>query len=286
MTILRYRGLEALLLQAPDGATATITLHGGHVVSWILADGEEQLYLSPRSAFATGQAIRGGVPVIFPQFSGRGPLLRHGFARVSLWQVLRQDGGANHALAVLRLTDTPDTRAFWPPAFVLELSVQVGAGELVMTLSCENTGTEAIRFSAALHTYLRTSVIDRTWLDGLGGHRYHDAVDGIAKVQGPGPLHPEGEVDHVYAGVARDLKMHDQGGGQDRHVLIRQRGFEDVVVWNPGPLRCAALTDMASDGWRHMLCVEAARVDRPVELQPGEVWTGVQTLRSLGNHTA
>ena len=77
----RFEGLDAVELRAPDGARATVLLHGGHVVSWVPAGADEQLYLSPKSSFAPGSAIRGGVPVIFPQFNTRGPLQRHGFAR-------------------------------------------------------------------------------------------------------------------------------------------------------------------------------------------------------------
>ena len=33
-----------------------LLLHGAHLTSWIPAGGEEQLYLSPKSSFATGQA--------------------------------------------------------------------------------------------------------------------------------------------------------------------------------------------------------------------------------------
>jgi glucose-6-phosphate 1-epimerase len=47
-----FRGQPALHLRAPDGAQATVLLHGGHLVSWVPAGGEEQLYLSPPPATA------------------------------------------------------------------------------------------------------------------------------------------------------------------------------------------------------------------------------------------
>ena len=62
-----FDGQPAVHLRSPAGAQATVLLHGAHVVSWIPALGEEQLYLSPTSALGGTAAVRGGVPVIFPQ---------------------------------------------------------------------------------------------------------------------------------------------------------------------------------------------------------------------------
>src|SRR5436305_1852990 len=81
-------GLPKLILVAPDGARAEIYLHGAHVTSWIPAGDGERLFLSASSAFRPGAAIRGGVPVVFPQFSDRGPLPKHGFARTSEWELV------------------------------------------------------------------------------------------------------------------------------------------------------------------------------------------------------
>ena len=46
-----FRGQPALRLRAPDGAEATVLVHGAHVVSWVPAGGEEQLYLSPTAQY-------------------------------------------------------------------------------------------------------------------------------------------------------------------------------------------------------------------------------------------
>jgi len=299
MTVMHFQGMDALVLQAADGARATVTLHGGHLVSWIPAGGEEMLYLSPRSAFAAGQAIRGGVPVIFPQFSARGPLTRHGFARLLAWQPVRHDVEQGQARAVLRLTDDAVTRASWPYGFALELTLRVGANTLTLALSCLNTGKDSLSFSAALHTYLRTDDIDRTSVQGLTGRRYQDALDGLEKLQSSEVLRFDTEQDRVYPAVGGDLHLHELRGGHEhrtavrrgsapqlaerrysseRRVQISQRGFEDVVVWNPGAAKCAALADMPADGWRHMVCVEAARIERPVVLAPGACWVGQQQL--------
>lgn len=268
-----------ITLQSPDGASAELSLHGGHLLSWKPAGAAEQLYLSPRSEFAPGKAIRGGVPVCFPQFSERGPLPKHGFARTLPWELVLQQQGKDDALAVLRLRDNDATRALWPHAFELELSVRVGGRTLDVELACENLGDAPLQFTAALHTYLRVGDLDAVSVEGLAGLRYFDSIKQAEALQRMDLL-LTGEkgvldLDRIYFGVKeRPLLVAEDR----RQVVIRQQGFEDAVVWNPGPERCAKLADMPPEGWSEMLCVEAACIGRPVELPAGESWVGRQSL--------
>lgn len=270
---------QPFTLSAPDGAQATLSLHGGHVLSWKPAGAGEQLYLSPRSEFTPGKAIRGGVPVCFPQFSERGPLMKHGFARTALWELVSQEVGKDDALAVVRLRDSEATRAVWPHAFELELSVRVGGRTLDIELACENTGDAPLQFTAALHTYLRVADLDAVSVEGLSGLRYFDSVKQAEALQRMDLL-LTGEkgvldLDRIYFGVKeRPLLVAEDR----RQVIVRQQGFDDAVIWNPGPDRCAKLADMPPEGWSEMLCVEAACIGRPVEVPAGESWVGRQSL--------
>ena len=276
--ITHAHGMEAVELRAPDGASATILLHGAHLLSWIPAGGEEQLYLSPKTAYASGQAVRGGVPVCFPQFSSRGPLQKHGFARTKPWQLISAEQGADDALAVLRLSDDAASRMFWPHAFELELSVRVAGRELQIELACENKSESAFEFTSALHTYLGLNELDESSVQGLSGLRYFDSVDGVEKTQRVDLLLPSGELDRIYHEIQQDLTLQEQRGEQQRRVQIRQQGFGDAVVWNPGAARCATLADMPADGYKYMLCVEAAAIENPIRLEAGESWVGMQSL--------
>lgn len=276
------RGHDVIQLAAPDGATVSLSLHGGHVLSWTPVGAPEQLYLSPRSEYAAGKAIRGGVPVCFPQFAERGPLPKHGFARTLPWELVSQEQGQDDALAVLRLRDSDATRAIWPHAFELELSVRVSGRLLDIELACENTGDAPLQFTTALHTYLRVADLDAVSVEGLSGLRYFDSIKQAEALQRMDLL-LTGEkgvldLDRIYFGVKeRPLLVAEER----RQVLIKQQGFDDAVVWNPGPERCAKLADMPPEGWSEMLCVEAANIGRPIELQPGESWVGRQSLAVL-----
>jgi len=274
-----HHGQPAILIQSPDGAQATVLLHGAHVVSWVPAGGTEQLYLSPQADYSAGKAIRGGIPVIFPQFEQKGPdrsLPRHGFARNRAWQLESQRQGTGHAQATFQLMDSEETRALWPHGFELELTVSVSSAQLDLELYVRNTGSTVWPFSAALHTYLAVAELNRVRLHGLEGHLYIDNLLNGEAVED----HPEksfsGEFDRIYEKASSLLLTEGK-----RRVQIQSDNLPDAVVWNPGPDKCAALSDMPADDWQHMLCVEAARILQPKTLSPGEEWAGRQCLTLL-----
>ncbi|MGZ8456939.1 MAG: D-hexose-6-phosphate mutarotase [Gemmatirosa sp.] len=269
--------LPTASLRAIDGARAEIALHGAHVLSWRAAgEDRERLFLSPRSAYGAGASIRGGVPVIFPQFSLTGPLPRHGFARNLPWMLVAtgplDDGRAR---ATLRLVDSEATHAVWPQPFVAEIDVTVGGATLEVALTLQNVGDTPLSFTGALHTYLHVDDVGHATLEGLRGVRYRDAVLGSEQLEQASSLAFPGEIDRIYLDVTDALTLRERA----HPVLdIGMSGFADVVVWNPGPERTAALADMEPDGWRRMLCVEAACVAAPVVLDAGARWRGAQRL--------
>src|SRR4051812_42927255 len=77
-----------LVLRNSAGDEAVLSPHGAQLLSWRPAGEQEQVYLSPLSHPAPGVAVRGGAPICFPQFSNRGPLAKHGFARTRRWVVV------------------------------------------------------------------------------------------------------------------------------------------------------------------------------------------------------
>lgn len=267
-------GRPAVRLRAPDGAEATVLLHGAHIVSWIPAGGQEQLYLSPRAVAGSGQAVRGGIPVIFPQFAARGPLPRHGLVRTRDWQWAESHERDGHATGVLRFTDSDEIRALWPHAFEAELCLSVGSATLEVELAVLNTGDAPFAFSAALHTYLLCGELGRTRLAGLHGVRYHDALTGQERRQEIDPQGFTGEVDRIYFDAPAPLALSSPLG----RVRIEADGFPDVVVWNPGPAQAAALADLPDEDWARMLCVESAAIGHPPTVQPGQDWVARVTI--------
>ncbi len=136
-----------IVLESPGGARATVTEHGAHVLSWTPAAGDERLFLSARSRFGDGASIRGGIPVIFPQFAAFGPLPKHGFARTRPWTTLHVSPDS----ATFELSADAATRAIWPHEFAARVVVRVDDASVAVTLTVENRDPAAFSFAAALH---------------------------------------------------------------------------------------------------------------------------------------
>ena len=272
---LRFRDTDALRLNGPRGASAVISLLGGQVLSWITPDGRERLFLSDKAVFDGSVAIRGGIPVCWPQFAALGDLPKHGFVRTRPWQVAAERCGDDYALLTLAIEDDEATRALWPHAFRLELTLMLEDDRIDLELSVSNTGEAPFSFTGALHTYLRVTQVEDVALEGLYGHHYRDAANGDKVIRDSGTaVMVDAEIDRVYRDVKRPQLL--QAGNLS--LGIQSQDFPDVVVWNPWVDKCGALADMPADGWRHMLCVEAAVAETPVLVPAGEEWYGRQTL--------
>ena len=267
--------LPRLTLRAPDGARAEVYLHGAHVTSWVPAGGQERLFLSRLSQFSSGAPIRGGIPVVFPQFGMSGPLPLHGLARLMPWEFSGAEVTGAGASATFRLRDTEESRRLWASAFLAELTVAIGGNQLAVTLTITNTGAEPFTFTSALHTYLAVADLTATAVEGLAGVRYRDAAAGGTESQQAAPrVDFTGEVNRIYFDAPAELRLVEPG----RTTLIRSAGFPDAVVWNPAAAKCATMSDLEPDDYQRFVCVEAGVIGTPVSLAPGARWQGTQTL--------
>lgn len=262
---------DIVTLAHSSGSSASITPYGAQVLSWIDAEGRERLYLSELAHAGSGTSIRGGIPVIFPQF-GTGPLPKHGLLRTRPWSLASQSASA----ASFRITDDESTRSLWPYPFLAQLTVELSR-VLSVRLTITNTGESRFTFAAALHNYFAIDWIDAARVRGLGGLTYVDkTAAGAQSVQLTPELHINGETDRIYIAGPRQVSIGCAVGLSS--ITIAASGFGDWVVWNPWQEASGGLTDMRPEDYRHMLCVEAARITDPVALDPGTSWVGDEIL--------
>ncbi len=270
VTMEEYGALPAVRITAADGAQATVALFGAHLLSWKTADGKERMFVSAQTALDGSKPIRGGVPVIFPQFNLRGPGPKHGFARESTWRLT--DSGGDGALSFLQFCLTrddlaPAVAAWWPHAFELQLRVILSGDALEFDLKVRNTGTQDLPLAVALHSYYDVGQLAATSVSGLQHARYTDHHLNTLVQETPA-LHFTEKQDRLYQ-APPSLTLNTA----DATLRLEQQGFSQWVVWNPGADDAHAMADLADDEYLRFICIEPARVDQQA-LAGGAEWRG------------
>lgn len=224
------------LVVEQDGAKswATVSLFGAHVESWNDC-GVERLFMSPHAVRDGSKALRGGIPVIFPQFNDMGPLSAHGFARTATWKHIASKSEGDAASVQMELTHSDATYEQWPAHFRLVFSITLRHAQnsrLELAMRLQNTGTSSFDTTFALHTYFGTDDVNNATVVGLQGCAYMDNLQGRSRhVETRAAVNFDQEVDRVYVNVPSSLAL--CGASKGKTVSIEQEGFTDAVVWNP-----------------------------------------------------
>ncbi len=264
-------GLTELRVTTP-AAEATILTQGAHLTRWNPTGQQPVIYVSPRSAFAPGKPVRGGIPVLFPWFAAgwdgkHTPM--HGFARVSEWTLESTHLDPNGEVHVtLTLQPTDDFRAAGYGSFHAAIQFRIGA-TLDTTLEVTNHGTEPMVFEEGLHTYFAVGDIHQVATEGLEGTTYVDKRDNFTrKVQRDRLLRYTRDVDQVHVQTTEPLTIHD--AAWKRAIHIRKQGSNTTVTWNPWSTTSPTIPDLAPDSWQHFVCVETVNAgDDRITLAPG-----------------
>ncbi|MBE7497479.1 MAG: D-hexose-6-phosphate mutarotase [Verrucomicrobiaceae bacterium] len=250
-------------------ATGTIALHGAHVMEWMPAHSDPVLYMSPQAVIEKGKPIRGGIPVCWPWFGPHADSSKpaHGFVRVMMWEFDRVRETPAGVDVVLRLADSPETRALWPFAFEARLHISMGL-ELEVGLEMTNTDTKPWTASGALHSYFSVGDVRQITIHGLHGTQYVESRLSPDKRPQDGPLVIDQEVDRLYAS---DAAVIVDDPVMQRELRIEKAGSLSTVVWNPWIEKSTRLSDLPDDAYPDFVCVETVNAgDDTVTLEPGE----------------
>lgn len=267
-----------------QSSSATVYLHGAHVTAYAPpGGGPDALFVSRSAVYAPPKAIRGGIPLCWPQFGNFGPLAaQHGFARnVAFTLASVTDGGATATLTLVHAPGAPHYDE-WPHPATLTVRVSVAdGGALVQTVTVTNDGGDAdLEFTIALHTYFAVADIGAASVGGLAGAAYLDSLDARARKRDaqPGGVTFDREVDRIYVGVPRVLTVRDGAGGRTVK-LTTSATLADAVVWNPWIDKAAATPDLDDDAYTRFVCVEAAAAaSGAARVAPGGAWVGEQRI--------
>jgi len=256
-------------------ATATVYLQGAHLAEWQPAGQEPVLFMSAASAFKTGKAIRGGVPIIFPWFGDRhdgqpGPA--HGFARTAEWSFAFAALAGDDLRLTLTLAPSETSRDLGFDHFHAAYELTIGR-ELSMSLTIANAATTQLTYEEALHTYFAVGDIRKTSVTGLDAGAYMDKRDSAkVKFQSESPLVLTRDTDRVYFLTTATCVIDDAANA--REITVAKLNSATTIVWNPWAELAAKMADMTPDGWQTMICIETANADpSAITLAPGATHT-------------
>ncbi len=246
-------------------------LHGAHVTSWKPAGNDEALFVSSKSRWEEGQAIRGGIPICFPWFRAKSDDERapaHGFVRTKTWHIESIAENENGVAVTMFTQSDEHTRKWWPAEFRLVHCVTFGS-ELRLELICRNTGTTPFRFEEALHTYNRIADIGNARLLGLDGVTYLDNTESNKEKTQRGDVIITSATDSAYCNTQNNVDLLD--ADKKRRIRLRKEHSLSTVVWNPWNEAAARLHDLGDGEWKQFLCVEASNMlDAAIHLAPGQ----------------
>lgn len=256
-------GLARLSITTDQGE-ATLYHYGAHVTHFRPQGEQPLLWMSSKSHFQAGKAIRGGVPLVFPWFGPRKDdpeAPSHGLVRTAPWSVETldqlQDGSVRISLGIS------------VESFKILYHVTVGR-RLGLEMVVTNTSDQSVMFEQAMHTYLSVADIHQTSVSGLSGTTYIDKVDDLLRKPQPDtPIRFTRETDSVY--LDTEATVHVEDTKRDRSIIVEKTGSQSTVVWNPWTDKAKRMPDFGDTEWPGMVCIETANVaDNSIHLAAGD----------------
>ena len=236
---------------------AIILKQGAQLIHFQPKGGEPLLWSASLATFEKGKAFRGGIPLCWPWF-GKAGSPSHGFARIVEWEMVHCRESEESIALTFELRDTPATRLIWPYAFTTRLEMCLGKEGVKLSLHVDAQSES----TAALHTYFRCHTIEDVSMLGLGS-AYMDALHhGVVCESQSAMLCINQAIDRIYTQPEVKTSLQER----KRVIDVTHNNHSDVVVWNPWKEGAEKLVDMHNDDYKHMLCIETARISKPLSI--------------------
>ncbi|XP_014288342.1 uncharacterized protein [Halyomorpha halys] len=274
---------SVVVLDRGNNTTCTVNLHGATVVSWRV-NNQEQIFVSKQSVFDGRRPIRGGIPLVFPQYGSENPQIpNHGFARVSRWKVEKPPealmGGDVEAIFSLRDNEFIRTN-YWNNTFRLSYRLILREKELHFIIGVYNPSKEVtITFNLLLHTYFKVPDVRRCQITGLHGCTFIDKTRIGVFQEGRESVTINEWTDRLYQNTTQEHVITNVVSG--RKMRLQKYNFPDTVIWNPWSDHAKDVSDFGPNEYPNMICVKSGHVSNPVVLHPGTAFEASQILQVM-----
>lgn len=254
-----------------SGASFKFHEFGATIVSFKTAGDRECLFVSRDAKLDGSKAVRGGIPLVFPQFGQPDKSMpQHGFLRNNYWKVDESSAYDSESAAGISLTldlkDVKNSRGGkWDENTKFDcfcvLSIKVEANNMTTELEIKNTSSNPFEFQTLQHTYFRVeggAAFDpsQCYVKGLEGYSASDKITNEDYTLGSDPIVLVGNVDRVYTPLAdgKDVVSVEVGVGGGKVMKMTASGVcngaatpVSCVVWNPFKEKAAAMGDFGDE---------------------------------------
>jgi glucose-6-phosphate 1-epimerase len=243
---------------------------GATVISFKTGAGRETLFVSRDAKKDGSKAIRGGIPLVFPQFGQPDKSMpQHGFLRNNFWRadeasLYDNESGAGISYS-LSLDEVKNSRGGpWDDSTEFNCkciySIKIDGTKMTTSLEIQNTGIKPFGFQTLQHTYLMVdgrSAQDpsQCYVTGLEGYSVSDKITNEDYTWESKPVTIPDNVDRVYnpptgkevvdvivgVGGGKTLKLSASGTLNGASTPV------SCVVWNPYKEKAAAMGDFGDD---------------------------------------
>ncbi|CEM01173.1 unnamed protein product [Vitrella brassicaformis CCMP3155] len=265
------------------GSVCKVAQLGATVVSWRGKGGDERLFVSTKSEFTKGKAVRGGIPICWPQFSSYGDFPKHGIARNNLWIMrdVETDASGGSVTATFMLMDDPEV-AKHVQGITLEYRVTLdGEDRLITELVARGHRDTPLKTTVCLHTYFAVGDIMQTSVVGLKGAAFSDQVAKEEAEQESEELTFGFECDRIYHNNATETLEIRDAKNKRKFLVSKSPELSDWVVWNLWKEKALQMADMDDDGYSKYVCVEPTRYSQPAVIEAGGEFRCRQTIQVL-----
>ena len=280
--MLKIDQLEAIKVEHPL-FSATLLLQGAQLIEFTpnsrpKNSGRQNnlLWLSDSVEYKQGKPLRGGIPICWPWFGNldKNPNViqdqvkpeaqagAHGFVRSMPWQIHSIIENCGDVEITLELDNTPESKKLWPYEFNLKARF-VFSKTLKLELITTNTGTESFAISQALHTYLPTSDITKTYIHDAHSSLYIDALDNWKEKKQVGRIGFNEETDRLYFFTKNDKENAEyqlRVESPDLQLTLNNFNSQSAVIWNPWIDKSTRLSQFSPADFNKMYCIETANV--------------------------
>jgi len=283
---------DEVTISHPSGAKASVNPFGATLTSYKSSSGRELIFVSKLAKRDGSKAIRGGIPLVFPQFGQPDKSMpQHGFLRCNLWSAgdCYEQKDASCCDFSLNLKDVVKARGgdVWGPEndkvdCKVIFTVKVLPTSFQTVLTIKNLGSIPFNFQALFHTYYKIEGgqalnNDVCCVKGLSGYSVDD------KITGEKYVHPDKnvvfgkEVDRIYSNSSKPELDLFLSTGSSSDLRLTSKATVDgnvapvsVVVWNPYIEKAKKLGDFSDDEYHDMICVEPGILNDVPVLENGK----------------